>query len=641
MIYCRTLGPVDVVVHDTAAPPELLWRKNLALLVYLARSPKRARTRDHLVGLLWGEKPESAARHSLNEAVRVLRKYADEGGLESEGDQIRLSEGAVQLDVDRFEARLAKEDWAGAAELVTGEFLEGFFVPDCSEFDSWLTTERLAWRQRSVDVLVQRAEQLLSGGDAREAIASAQRALALDAASNMAARVAIRGVALSGDRAGALVLYDAFSARLDEEIGIEPDEETQALAERVRREREWKLAEPARVDESGAGGGAESRRGPLVGREAELSQLLGAWNDCLAEGRATLALIDGHPGTGKTRLSEELVGRARLDGAVVASLRAVEADLDEAWSGLLGLAGGALLDAPGLSAAPPAALAAFAAHLPTWADRFGSRIEGLDPVQPGRALTEVLRAVGAEGPVMLLVDDAQWLDRDSLLALGAILRDLAEDVPPSLYVLMTTAPYPGRAELDELRAHIGRDLHGATIQLSPLPTTALLELARWALPTYGDVELDRITRRVSIDSAGLPLLAVELLHAVALGLDLRSTPGAWPEPLQTLEQTLPSDLPDAVTAAIRVGFRRLSGDAQGVLAAAAVLGDRVKLAGLRHALALNEEALARALDELEWTRWLYAEMRGYSFVARIVRQVVAADMVTEGQRQRILEAAGS
>ena len=72
-----------------------------------------------------------------------------------------------------------------------------------------------------------------------------------------------------------------------------------------------------------------------------------------------------------------------------------------------------------------------------------------------------------------------------------------------------------------------------------------------------------------------------------------------------------------------------------------MLGDRVKLAGLRHALALDEEALARALDELEWTRWLYAETRGYSFVARIVRQVVAADMVTEGQRQRILEAAGS
>src|SRR5439155_373997 len=87
---------------------------------------------------------------------------------------------------------------------------------------------------------------------------------------------------------------------------------------------------------------------------------------------------------------------------------------------------------------------------------------------------------------------------------------------------------------------------------------ALRTLARWALPAFGDVELDRITRRVATDSAGIPLLAVELLHAVASGLDLRETGGAWPEPLHTLDQTLPGDLPDAIVAAIRIEFRRLS-----------------------------------------------------------------------------------
>jgi len=52
MISCRVLGPVEVVVDGGPAAAELLWRKNLALLVYLARSPKRTRSRDHLVGLL-------------------------------------------------------------------------------------------------------------------------------------------------------------------------------------------------------------------------------------------------------------------------------------------------------------------------------------------------------------------------------------------------------------------------------------------------------------------------------------------------------------------------------------------------------------------------------------------------------------
>jgi len=149
------------------------------------------------------------------------------------------------------------------------------------------------------------------------------------------------------------------------------------------------------------------------------------------------------------------------------------------------------------------------------------------------------------------------------------------------------------------------------------------------------VELDRITRRVATDSAGIPLLAVELLHAVASGLDLRETGGAWPEPLHTLDQTLPGDLPDAIVAAIRIEFRRLSPDAQRVLVVAAVLNGRVPGPILGRRAGLAGEALAAALDELEWQRWLTAEPRGYAFVARIMRDVVDRDMVTEGQRQRI------
>ena len=51
--------------------------------------------------------------------------------------------------------------------------------------------------------------------------------------------------------------------------------------------------------------------------------------------------------------------------------------------------------------------------------------------------------------------------------------------------------------------------------------------------------------------------------------------------------------------------------------------------------------VARALDELEWCRWIVAEPRGYSFAARIVRLVVQRELVTPGQRRRVLEAATS
>ncbi len=50
---------------------------------------------------------------------------------------------------------------------------------------------------------------------------------------------------------------------------------------------------------------------------------------------------------------------------------------------------------------------------------------------------------------------------------------------------------------------------------------------------------------------------------------------------------------------------------------------------------VSGEALGVALDELEWDRWLVVDTRGYSFVARFVRDVVLRDMVTKGQRARI------
>jgi DNA-binding SARP family transcriptional activator len=627
-VICRTLGPVEVTVDGSDPPAELLWRKNLALLVYLAQSPKRTRAREHLIGLLWAEKPESSARHSLREAIRVLRRTLGEENLTTEHDQVRLTEGAVRLDTEEFAALEGQGEWQEAASLAAGDFLEGFSVPDASGFEDWLGAERLMWRRRTVAALVYWAHGLLDRGEVGRAAEVAARALDLDPGANGGVQVAMKALAITGDRAGALERYEQFAKRLDE-VGAAPDAETAALAERVKRERVWRLSGevPRQPDQ-----GAELRRTPLVGRAAELERLLEALEACRTERRATACVLEADSGLGKSRLAEELLTRARLEGATVAAVRAVEADTEQSWSGALGLARGGLLDARGLAAASPSALGAFAAALPEWTDRFGAGTPSEEPL--GNALRDVLRVVAEEQPVVLLVDDAHWLDRDTLLALIAAVRDLSS-LP--LYVLFSTQPQLPRSELDDLRSRIGRDVAGTAILLAPLNDDAVRDLAAWAVPTFEGAELDRLARRVAADSAGLPLLAVELLHAVALGLDLGTITGAWPEPAKTLDQTLPTDLPDAVVAAIRVGFRRLTKDAQQALAAAAVLGDRVEVAQLERATDLHGEALTAALDELEWQRWMVAEPRGYAFLARIVRDIVARDMLTEGQRQRILQ----
>jgi DNA-binding SARP family transcriptional activator len=615
MILCQTLGPPLVRLEDGSAPPSLQWAKNLALLVYLARSPRRSRAREHLMGLLWGDQPDRNARRSLNVAVSTLRSYAEDG-VESDRRQVGLRNGAVALDIDELDALAARGDDAAAARLVVGLFLEGFSVPGASGFDDWMSAERRHWQRRSIEVLVRRSTKALAAGDLATADDAARRAQQLDEHADGALRARMCALELSGDRASALAEFAGFAERVKRDVGTEPDAETQALADRIRRAPGWRPPKAA----GAATTGSESRRAPLVGRSDQLQRLVAAWAAC-QEGHAGVAIVEGDGGTGKTRLAEELAGRAHLDGAVIAAIRAVESDRSDAWSGVLGIARAGLLDARGIAGASPAALAQLRRQAP------------LDSC--ARAFSEALRAVADEQPVLIVVDDAHWLDRESLLALGVVGRDLERS--PAL-LLLTTTPHLERDELDELRGHIGRELDGAAMTLSPLGEEGLRALAHWAAPSYDDIQLERLTRRVVTDSAGIPLLAVELLNAVAVGLDLGRVQGVWPEPFRTLQQTLPGGLPDAITAAIRVNFRRLSADAQRVLVAAAVLGGRTTVSVLEGASGVGGDALTAALDALEWQRWLTAESRGYAFVARIVRDVVDREMVVPGQRQRILNA---
>ena len=123
-----------VQVDGREAPPDVLWRKHLALLTYLALSPDRTRSRGHLLGLLWPESPEDKARRSLNEAVRRLRAALGTERLLTHGDALQLN--ATQLDVDarQFET-LRAEGQLRALELLRGEFLEGFHVDDAAAFE--------------------------------------------------------------------------------------------------------------------------------------------------------------------------------------------------------------------------------------------------------------------------------------------------------------------------------------------------------------------------------------------------------------------------------------------------------------------------------------------------------------------------
>jgi hypothetical protein len=71
-----------------------------------------------------------------------------------------------------------------------------------------------------------------------------------------------------------------------------------------------------------------------------------------------------------------------------------------------------------------------------------------------------------------------------------------------------------------------------------------------------------------------------------------------------------------------------------------VLPDRVAESLGGRAVTLATDDVRAALDELEWQRWIASDARGYAFVARIVKDIIAQDMLTPGQKRRILESAG-
>ena len=623
MIYCRTLGSIEITVDGNPAPQQLTWRKHLALLVYLGRSSRLRRGRDHLVATFWPEKGETAARHSLNEAIRVIRRAGGDDALISEAGQIRLADSAVILDVDQLAQAVAAKDWSRAAALVNGDFLEGFSIPEASDFEDWLAAERQQWRRISRDSLLARGEELLLRGQAEKASAIAEQAWELDADAESVAELGMRAFALAGNRTAALERYDRFASRLKASQGEAPGAALRTLERRIRDQRFPRPDSPPVPDQR------DARATPLIGREQPLGDLLGHWQRSGTTGAAA-ALLLGDAGLGKSRLVEELVARAALDGASIARARAVESDREQSWMGLRALLRGGMIDFPGTAGVPREAHASLGQLAGEWQERFpGNGPERAMPCL--QAFIETIRVAAEERPVLLVADDAQWIDRESLLAMEAVLRDLKTS---PLLLVIAASHQPPRVELESLARRIGQDITGSVISLTPLGTDDLSELARWWLPQFSATEIDRVTRRVAADSAGLPLLAVELFRAVALGMDIQKQ-GAWPQPDRTLDHTLPADLPPSVIAAIRVAFRRLSGAAQTVLAAASALPEPVTPSRLATATGLPIAEVNESLDILEWHRWLAAESRGYSFVARIVRAMIERDMLTEGQRKRL------
>jgi class 3 adenylate cyclase len=336
----------------------------------------------------------------------------------------------------------------------------------------------------------------------------------------------------------------------------------------------------------------------LVGRDDELEVLTQAWNDAV-DGRRRVVLVSGEPGIGKTRLTREVALVARDHGALVLAGRCDELLARPFGPFVEALRFQARLDVPGEWYGPNAnelsRLVPELAVRPDAAEALGARsdAEG-ERARLFDAVTAWLRATAASVPVMLVLDDLQWADRETVLLLRHVVRETPNDALCVVGMYRSTDLDRGHP-LVALLADLRREGTATAVELEGLPVSSVTEMLQRAAGHRLDPGSAHLATALYEQTDGNPLFAGEIvLHLVESGT-LVQRDGRWTSDL-SLEQ---AGLPESVLEAIGRRVARLDAESQRLLSLAAVIGSEFAVPVLADVAGVDED---RALDLLDAAR---------------------------------------
>jgi DNA-binding SARP family transcriptional activator len=603
-----------------------------ALLYYLALTG-RAHTRVALATLLWGEHGEGEARRNLRKAIQHLREQFD-SYLAIDPHSIGFrSADYYWVDAVEFARQMAErlaanpERLQQTLALYHGDLLEGFYVRDAPDFEAWMLGERVRLRDTMLRGVETLAVRYAGQGDLPQAIAWARRLLELEPWREETHRQLMMWLAQDGQRNAALLQYELCCRALAEELAVEPDAATQALYARLQQQNSAKPSQQPRA--------VAAPEYALVGRRTAWQTLRSAWQQVVQAG-AHFVCINGEAGIGKTRLAEELLMEVQRQGHTTARARAYALEGRLAYAPLADWLRTPILQG-NLATLDPLWLSEVARLLPELLIQHTNLTPPLpltERWQQKRLFEALLYAFTAEPyPCLLLLDDLQWCDAETLAWLQYLL-EVAPQVPLCIV---------GTARSDEVDEEhplhkLWRTLQGmgklTTIDLTPLSaeeTGALgAQVRKHALA--GD-----IAAWLYQETAGNPLFVVE---SVRVGL--RQGDRAAGKQRELFNELAVANLPPRVYAVIQARLAQLSPTAHTLAHWAATVGRAFSVELLSQASQQAEEMVVHGLDEL-WQRRIVREQGSarYDFSHDRIRDVAYAEISPVKQalfHQRVAQA---
>ncbi len=584
------------------------------LLSYLVLHRNTPQSRRQLAFLLWPDAAEGQARTNLRNLFHRLRNAmpAADAFLYADGQVIQWQlDAPFTVDVADFEHAVATADQTNHRDIMRSALEQavacyrGDLLPNC--YDDWIMPERERLHQVFRTVLNRLIRLLETQREYQTAISYAQRLLRHDSLHESTYRCLMRLHAFNDDRASALQVYHTCAEVLQRELGVPPSQATQALYERLLNLKEH-FQEPL--------GPAIRGNTPLLGRDDEWRQLQAAW-EMVIGGQPRLVLILGEAGIGKTRLGQELRAWAGRQGIICAHARCYAAEGGLAYSAIT-----TWLQADTICAALPVIesvwrteVARLVPDLLAEEPYLPAPIPMTEPWQRQRFFEALARAVLGNGqPRLLVLDDLQWCDQETLEWLHYLLR-----FDPRAPMLIVGTARPEEIGPDHplvaLLATLRRDERVTEIALRPLD--ALVTTALAAHVAERGIAVDRATALYR-ETEGNPLFVVELVRAGFLEQQEQAHDRS--HPLSTASE---STLPPTVQAVIAARLARLSPPARDLVGLAATIGREFTLRVLEHTADNDDNTLVDRLDELLQQRIMYERAAGtYDFSHGKIREVV-------------------